>query len=101
MRQAAAKKVQAAQTVEMDLSDVKRRVGQEVGGGELIEPCSCDRHSSLGDGDGLPEPHSLGPRVREGLQVRRHRRAAILSRGDGHRTRRCSRPAWVTSRART
>lgn len=26
--------------VEMDLSDVKRRVGEEVGGGELIEPCS-------------------------------------------------------------
>jgi acyl dehydratase len=30
-----------AATVEMDLSDVKRRVGQEVGGGELIEPCSA------------------------------------------------------------
>ncbi len=27
--------------VEMDLSDVKARVGQEVGGGELIEPCSA------------------------------------------------------------
>ena len=27
--------------VEMDLSDVQRRVGQEVGGGELIEPCSA------------------------------------------------------------
>src|ERR1051325_10346200 len=26
--------------VEMDLSDVKRRVGQEVGGGELFDPCS-------------------------------------------------------------
>lgn len=35
---------QAAQktgAVEMDLSDVARRVGQEVGGGELIEPCSA------------------------------------------------------------
>lgn len=39
MRQATAK---AAKTekVEMDLSDVKRRVGQEVGGGQLFEPCS-------------------------------------------------------------
>jgi acyl dehydratase len=27
--------------VELDLSDVKHRVGQEVGGGELIEPCSA------------------------------------------------------------
>jgi len=30
-----------APTVEMDLSDVKRRVGQEVGGGQLIEPCTA------------------------------------------------------------
>jgi acyl dehydratase len=37
MSQAAAK----ARKVELDLSDVKRRVGQEVGGGELIEPCSA------------------------------------------------------------
>jgi len=37
MNKAPAKTVQ---TVEMDLSDVKARVGQEVGGGELIEPCS-------------------------------------------------------------
>jgi acyl dehydratase len=37
MTQAVAK----AGTVELDLSDVKRRVGQEVGGGELIEPCSA------------------------------------------------------------
>ena len=29
------------QGIELDLSDVKRRVGQEVGGGELIEPCSA------------------------------------------------------------
>ena len=36
MRQSSAKH----STVELDLSDVKRRVGQEVGGGELIEPCS-------------------------------------------------------------
>ncbi|HKP62542.1 MAG TPA: MaoC family dehydratase N-terminal domain-containing protein [Polyangiales bacterium] len=36
MRQSSAKHL----TVELDLSDVKRRVGQEVGGGELIEPCS-------------------------------------------------------------
>ncbi len=28
-------------TLELDLSDVKRRVGQEVGGGELLEPCSA------------------------------------------------------------
>ena len=27
--------------IEMDLSDVERRVGQEVGGGELIDPCSA------------------------------------------------------------
>jgi acyl dehydratase len=27
--------------VELDLSDVQRRVGEEVGGGELIEPCSA------------------------------------------------------------
>jgi acyl dehydratase len=27
-------------TVQMDLTDVERRVGKEVGGGELIEPCS-------------------------------------------------------------
>ena len=27
--------------LELDLSDVKRRVGEEVGGGELIEPCSA------------------------------------------------------------
>jgi len=26
--------------IELDLSDVERRVGQEVGGGQLIEPCS-------------------------------------------------------------
>jgi acyl dehydratase len=32
----------AAKTgLELDLTDVKRRVGQEVGGGELIEPCSA------------------------------------------------------------
>jgi acyl dehydratase len=37
MRQTTAK----APTLELDLSDVKRRVGQEVGGGELIEPCSA------------------------------------------------------------
>ncbi len=37
MSQAAAK----AGTVTLDLSDVKFRVGQEVGGGELIEPCSA------------------------------------------------------------
>jgi acyl dehydratase len=30
-----------ARTVELDLTDVKRRVGEEVGGGELIEPCSA------------------------------------------------------------
>ena len=30
-----------ARKVELDLSDVKRRVGQEVGGGELHEPCSA------------------------------------------------------------
>ena len=29
------------EAVELDLSDVKRRVGQEVGGWELIEPCSA------------------------------------------------------------
>jgi acyl dehydratase len=29
-----------ADSVVLDLSDVKRRVGDEVGGGELIEPCS-------------------------------------------------------------
>jgi acyl dehydratase len=28
-------------TLELDLSDVKRRVGEEVGGGELIEPCTA------------------------------------------------------------
>jgi hypothetical protein len=38
MSQAAAANVR---TVELDLRDVKRRVGQEVGGGELIEPCSA------------------------------------------------------------
>ena len=32
---------QATQKVELDLSDVQRRVGEEVGGGELIEPCSA------------------------------------------------------------
>ena len=32
---------QSAQKVELDLSDVARRVGEEVGGGELIEPCSA------------------------------------------------------------
>lgn len=32
--------VERVRSVEMDLSDVERRVGQEVGGGELIEPCS-------------------------------------------------------------
>ena len=36
-RQAAAKK---PSTLELDLTDVKRRVGQEVGGGQLFEPCS-------------------------------------------------------------
>lgn len=36
MREAAAK----ARTVELDLTDVIHRVGQAVGGGELIEPCS-------------------------------------------------------------
>jgi acyl dehydratase len=29
-----------ARKVELDLSDVERRVGQEVGGGQLYEPCS-------------------------------------------------------------
>ena len=28
-------------TVQLDLTDVQRRVGDEVGGGELIEPCSA------------------------------------------------------------
>jgi acyl dehydratase len=37
MREAAAK----TETTKMDLRDVERRVGQEVGGGELIEPCSA------------------------------------------------------------
>jgi acyl dehydratase len=32
--------VESTRTVKMDLSDVERRVGQEVGGGELNEPCS-------------------------------------------------------------
>lgn len=32
--------VESVGGVKMDLSDVERRVGQEVGGGELIEPCS-------------------------------------------------------------
>jgi len=32
--------VESVRAVKMDLSDVERRVGQEVGGGELIEPCS-------------------------------------------------------------
>ena len=32
--------VESVRTVKMDLSDVERRVGQEVGGGELNEPCS-------------------------------------------------------------
>src|SRR5690348_3889763 len=36
MREAA-----ATESAEMDLRDVKRRVGQEVGGGELVEPCSA------------------------------------------------------------
>jgi len=40
MRQAAMKAKAAEKAVEMDLSDVKRRVGQEVGGGELFDPCS-------------------------------------------------------------
>lgn len=43
MRQAGAKAkaVDAnVSTIEMDLSDVMRRVGQEVGGGQLIEPCA-------------------------------------------------------------
>lgn len=30
----------ASQTVEFDLTDVRARVGQEVGGGQLIEPCT-------------------------------------------------------------
>src|SRR5258708_3462514 len=37
MSQAAA----AAQTVDRALGDVKRRVGQEVGGGEPVEPCAA------------------------------------------------------------
>jgi acyl dehydratase len=37
MREAAAR----TEVVELDLRDLKRRVGQEVGGGELIEPCSA------------------------------------------------------------
>ena len=32
--------VENVRAVKMDLSDVERRVGQEVGGGELNEPCS-------------------------------------------------------------
>ncbi|HTU60998.1 MAG TPA: MaoC family dehydratase N-terminal domain-containing protein, partial [Polyangiales bacterium] len=32
--------VESARAVKMDLSDVERRVGQEVGGGELNDPCS-------------------------------------------------------------
>ena len=27
-------------TVEMDVRDVQRRVGQEVGGGQLVDPCA-------------------------------------------------------------
>src|SRR5580765_4220368 len=43
MRQAAAKaeKSEKAEKPTLDLSDVKSRVGQETGGGELIEPCSA------------------------------------------------------------
>jgi acyl dehydratase len=33
--------VTQAETVQLDLTDVKRRAGEEVGGGELIEPCSA------------------------------------------------------------
>lgn len=40
MGQAATKAKAVDKAVEMDLSDVKRRVGQEVGGGELFDPCS-------------------------------------------------------------
>lgn len=35
------KAVNQVEAVQLDLSDVERRVGQEVGGGELIEPCSA------------------------------------------------------------
>jgi acyl dehydratase len=41
MVQAAQKASSKARKVELDLSDVKRRVGQEVGGGELLEPFSA------------------------------------------------------------
>jgi acyl dehydratase len=40
MAQQAPKKVQKTSNVEMDLTDVKRRMGQEVGGGQLVDPCS-------------------------------------------------------------
>lgn len=35
------REAEANETAKMDLRDVKRRVGQEIGGGELIEPCSA------------------------------------------------------------
>src|SRR5689334_2169702 len=41
MRQAATGKAQKTRTVELDLRDVERRVGQEVGGGQLVDPCSA------------------------------------------------------------
>jgi Ni,Fe-hydrogenase III component G len=33
--------MQESDSVQLDLRDLQRRVGQEVGGGELIEPCSA------------------------------------------------------------
>ena len=71
---------QLSQAVQLDLSDVKPRVGQEVGGGELIEPCTATDIRRWVMAMDYPEPDSLGPRVCEALEVRRHRRAAVLCR---------------------
>ena len=50
---------------------------------------SVQRHGypPLGAGDGLSQPDPLEGGVCQGFQVRRHRRAAVLHRGDGLRPR--------------
>ena len=83
-----ARKSTKSQGPELDLSDVDHRVGKPIGGGQLWDPCSSLRHPPLGDGDGLSQSAALGPGVRAGIQVRRHRRAAVHRGGPGLRARR-------------
>jgi len=96
MGQAAAK----VTTPELDLSDVKRRVGEEVGGGELLEPCSTTDIRRWVMAMDYPNPIHWGTRSRlTPSSVASSRRNPFPWRWISDMA--LNRHAWVSSRART